>query len=719
MIHHNIHRFQQPAILGATMMGARIAALFANAGYRVKLYERPFDKDYPDAAAEAAIDSLFQQTPSPFTGMEAASFIEPRNYRDHWIELQDHDLIIECYEDSLADKQDWLSRLAPGFAKDAVVLSLSMGECAAAIAKALPAGMRPRFMAVNFFSHPRLQRLVELVATDRTEDRVSERIQAFFRQSLGIRPVRVLDTPNFIANRLMVFAVNSAFYYAKQFNLSLAMMEALTALIMGHTHEGICFVLDRVGLNHFQKMVERTPEEDKQSFGEALHLADQIVVMIEIQRLGRHKNGGFYDYQENQPTFFEQRESLPESLVNAFESRDWQSLLALETAEAKFVKAYLQNFWQFLMRVSELAEKNGTQLDDILLHAFQWTQGPYQLLQEFSPSVVYESTCEAKEKGDINYSLSSLWRRRTRQSKQSKDKQIDSFTAQAELIQENGFSKCYHYQDNLLIWQPKQELVSLDAAYLKDLIEATSLARKTQSALMLYHHGKQFGGGQTWQERLAHPDAFVPTQIALRKAILALRMLPYPVMLSVSGKVIDEGCAIMMQADRVICSADVSWRLKVVEHQLPPYGGVWFEWLRRLPRLSIEMTRMQIHTVLKLIFASNGINSVHAARDNGILRTHDRFVMDIEQLPEITYRTAKAWLDSGQRRPQRYPLYKLNQEDIKWFEQQSKQTAQPQLYLECVALLASLEQKNILSLRRFLLEEMALLQTKLVDNTNV
>ena len=693
--------FHEPAVLGATTMGGLIAALFANIGQRVKLYDRPLSGEHPEKPTFQVIDGLLQRIPSPFSGPEASSLIVPRNYRDHWNELGEHDLVIECYGDRPGEKQGWFSRLSPGIGKDAMILSLSHGDSVAEVANALPAGIRPHFLGAHFFFPPRLQRLVELIPTERTERRLIRTVADSLQEILGAVPVVVADTPNFVANRLLVFAVNSAFAHARANDLPVGSLEMLSARLMGRKYGGLCFLLDQIGLDFYRASSERVPDGERRRYGELLVSPQVIDNFLLFSNTGREAGKGFYDYGK-EPIFCDSLAEPPQTVLALLEAADWKGLCKASGKEAAFVRDYLRDLWQYMMHVSRESGFSGRQLDHILLHAFSWNSGPYALLQNFSPATVHATTRRDESAGKLGYPVSGLWSRRCRSCEGGKTLEIDPFTQQCRLLGESTFSKVLSYHDKILIWQPVEKEFGFFEPMLHELSEAIARARKMHCALMIYHHGRRFGGAKHWRRQPADLPDYAREHRLLCNVIIGLRMLPYPVMLSVSGALIDYGCAIMMQADRVIYDVDVSWRLRAIEYGLPPVGGVWFEWLRRLPHLSPELARLQIHTVLARLLGDGGINNLHAARELGIVRGHDRFAMNAAQMPKISQSVADAWLDIRQPRPLRYALRKLEQDDISYLVTRSEETALPALYRDCLALLGSENQKAVLSLRHLL-----------------
>lgn len=691
-------------------MGALVAALFANIGQRVTVYDRPAAGDEANAEIENVIHGLLQQTPLPFSGQEAVSLIEARNYRDAWEELSEHDLVIECYGDSLAQKQGWLSRITPALARDSVILSLSHGDSVAEVLNALPAGFRPHFIGAHFFNPPSQQRLLELIPTERTEKRCLDEVQEALSQRLGVIPFVVDDTPNFIANRILAFAVCAAFAHAKRLNLSRGEMEALTALIIGHRDGGFCALLDQIGVDIFAEIYARITLEEHATYQSLLAEPEGLAALLQAGYCGRGVGQGYYDYQAETPIFKQALPELPPRLAVLMESGNW-SELCQEGIYGEFLSAYLMDFWQYLAHISELTALSGEDLDRMLLHGFAWTRAPFALLQDFSPARVFETTSRAQQAGSIHYRLSNKWRRRQRNT-DSAPVVVDEFLFKCELRAEWAFSRLYLYRGRMLVWQPMQERVGFFTPVLEELAKAISAARKKHDALMIYHHGEQFGGARFWRLKEKDLPDYRKEHEKLAEVISALRMLPYPVMISITGKVFDYGCSILMQADRVICDADVSFRMRATEYGLPPVGGMWFEWLRRMPHLSAELTRLQIHTILKKLLDNNGVNHFSAAREFGILRTHDRFVMNALQVPRVSLAVADAWLDINLSRPLRYGMHKPSAADRDYLYARSEECTQPALYRDLVDLLVAPEQPETLSLRRFLRDEAALFATR-------
>lgn len=697
--------FQRPAILGATSMGALIAARFADAGVRVRLYDRA-GAEAPNARAQTAISGLLQMRPLPFAGQEAASLIDARNYRDHWPMLAEHDLVIECGGDDLAAKQGILSRIAPGLQRDTVILSISSGLSVEAIAQCLPAGCRSRFLGVHFFRPPRFQRAIELIPASRTEPRTLERVQGFFRDLLGAQTVVVPDSDNFAANRFQILAVTSAFHHAAHLALSLEEIASLTALVCGRYDGGLIGLLDRIGWQRFCNIHTRTPASDFALWGDKITLPPWIASMAERHGDSRaFASGIFAEDHEAEPTYH--AESPDDATLSAFRRHDWAALASLAHPHARFICAWLGDIWTALAHVSRELALPPEALDILVRHGLAWQVQPHELLLAFNPKKVLKTL------GNPPSVLKSL---------KGRQKAVDSDTRQhpnpfadnSSQWRDLPNSCSWRYQEGLLIWQPKHTRLVLDRPTLDELATVCADAKQEHRMLLLYHRGEHFGHTHDWQQTT--PESAAEESTALNRLIMDLRMLPRPVLASVTGDVHDSGCAILLQADRLISDMDLRCHLSAPAQGLLPLGGIAFEWLRRLPSLTLTVHLEQIHAVLAHLINKQGGVGVHRMRELGLVRAQDMFVMNRAVLPQMTCDLAHSWLNARLPRSYRVPQPALPPDTLAELARRADTLRDPGLYRRMLTLFAADSATPMLSLSMTLMRERELFLNQLAGN---
>ena len=166
-------RFRRAAVLGAGVMGAQIAAHFANAGLRVRLL---------DVTREAARDGLERAKrlkPDPFFTPDAAALIQTGSFDDELKAIAEADWILEAIVERLDAKQALMARVDDVRRADAVVSSNTSGIPIASIAEGRSESFRRHWLGTHFFNPPRYLHLLEIIPTAETDADVVRAVSEF------------------------------------------------------------------------------------------------------------------------------------------------------------------------------------------------------------------------------------------------------------------------------------------------------------------------------------------------------------------------------------------------------------------------------------------------------------------------------------------------------------------------------------------------------------
>ncbi|RLB64450.1 MAG: 3-hydroxyacyl-CoA dehydrogenase, partial [Deltaproteobacteria bacterium] len=217
-----MRQINRVAVLGAGVMGATIAAHLANAGLDVLLLDMvPKELSNEEQAAGLSLESpqvrnriagaglkgLLKMKPAPLYLKEYASQIEVGNFDDDMARLKDCDWIIEVVIEHLPIKKMLFEKLVPHLAPGAILSTNTSGLSVNDMAEVLPQEVRKNFLITHFFNPPRYMRLLEIVPCRETDPAVVEGLADFISRRLGKGIVYAKDTPNFIANRIGVYAI--------------------------------------------------------------------------------------------------------------------------------------------------------------------------------------------------------------------------------------------------------------------------------------------------------------------------------------------------------------------------------------------------------------------------------------------------------------------------------------------------------------------------------
>ena len=243
--------FKKVAVLGAGVMGSGIAAHLAGAGIEVLC-----STSFPPTAKGAATPSppggkekALKAKPAAFFTARDADRIAVGNLEDDLAEAGKCDLVIEVVKEDLAIKQALFARLEPLLAEHTIVASNTSGLPIAQMMEGRSPSMRKRFLVTHFFNPVRYMKLLEIVAGKDTDPTVVERVARFGQDVLGKGIVHGKDTPNFVANRIGVFAMMHLIKLAIEQGYTVEEVDAIFGSPLGRPKTAVFRTADVVGLD--------------------------------------------------------------------------------------------------------------------------------------------------------------------------------------------------------------------------------------------------------------------------------------------------------------------------------------------------------------------------------------------------------------------------------------------------------------------------------------
>jgi 3-hydroxyacyl-CoA dehydrogenase len=379
------------AVLGAGVMGTQIAVHLANAGLRVWLLDLAAPGDNPNAIIETALKKAQTLSP-PITFTEhTLRRIRVGNYNDDFDRVGEVDWVIEAVIEELAVKRTLMARIEGVVQQDAIVSSNTSGLSLAAIAEGCPERFRHRFLGTHFFNPPRYLKLMELIPTLDTDPQVLAGMQEFMRLRLGKGVVIARDTPNFIANRIGVYATMLAMKAWLTLGYTIAEIDALTGPVMGRPKSATFRTADLVGLDTLVAVCTHLHQATMGSEAEGFAVPDLLRTLVKLGRLGAKTGQGFYHKQGKEilalnATTLDYEPSPPLNLgeLAALEGMpklgDRLDQLYTDPGRAgQFLKPYLLNLLAYTAQVLPTIAESPLDLDRAMRWGFGWEQGPFEL----------------------------------------------------------------------------------------------------------------------------------------------------------------------------------------------------------------------------------------------------------------------------------------------------------------------------------------------------
>jgi 3-hydroxybutyryl-CoA dehydrogenase len=287
-------QIKKVGILGCGLMGSGIAQVAATAGFDVTVLEqeqRFLDKGF--AGIEKSLSRLVERgvEKGGITSEQKTATQARLKGTTNMQDLADCDIVIEAIIENVPEKRKTYELLDNIVKKDAIFATNTSSIC---VAELMTATQRPeRFIGLHFFNPVPMMKLVEVVRTIATSDEVFE-TAVEFSAKLGKVPVRTVDKPGFIVNRLLVPYLLDAIRAYEEGVGSIADIDESMKLGCGYPM-GPFTLLDFVGLDTTYYITHVMYDEFKERRFAAPPLLKRMVL---AGWYGRKTGKGFYDYAD-------------------------------------------------------------------------------------------------------------------------------------------------------------------------------------------------------------------------------------------------------------------------------------------------------------------------------------------------------------------------------------------------------------------------------------
>jgi len=191
----------QIGVVGAGLMGAEIALVYALAGYDVLLCDRT------DDALKAALDRLAGILDKGvargfYKEAERSPALARIAVTTDLARFADRDMVTEAVFEDEAVKADIFRTLDRVCRPDALIASNTSSIAISTLAAYLKPERRPSFLGTHYFSPVSRMMLVEVIPQFDTAESAVERAMAYCRDA-GKTPIRVKDVVVFAVNRVL------------------------------------------------------------------------------------------------------------------------------------------------------------------------------------------------------------------------------------------------------------------------------------------------------------------------------------------------------------------------------------------------------------------------------------------------------------------------------------------------------------------------------------
>src|SRR5215471_7157604 len=376
------------AVLGAGTMGAQIAAHAANAGLSVLLL------DLTEDLVQSALKDLQKSSPPVLFVPERIQQIQAGSFEKHIDRIKEADWVIEAVAENAQIKKQLLEKVDTARRQGSFVTTNTSGLSVSMLSEGRSTDFMQHWFGTHFFNPPRYLKLLEIIPTAETEQSALKAFETFADGALGKGVVYAKDTPNFIANRIGLYAALKVIQLMQQGGFTIEEVDRLTGPLIGRAKTATFRTIDMVGLDIFihvaHNIYENAPNDPQR---EIFRVPEFMKTMLLRKMLGTKAGRGFYRKEGDQiltldlatmeyraqrkPNFpaldmASNIESLPERLKAVFRTGSPPAALISELLTC--ISEYSAS------RIPEISD-DPEAVDRAMRWGFAWEMGPLELAQ--------------------------------------------------------------------------------------------------------------------------------------------------------------------------------------------------------------------------------------------------------------------------------------------------------------------------------------------------
>ncbi|MCM0082161.1 3-hydroxyacyl-CoA dehydrogenase/enoyl-CoA hydratase family protein [Geomonas sp. Red32] len=682
-----MNQINKVAVLGAGVMGATIAAHLANAGIQVLLLDivprEPNEAEVKaglgltDAAvrnriAADGLTGLMKMKPAAFFLPGYADYIETGNFDDDMGRLKECDWVVEVVIENMAIKKKlFTEKVVPNLKPGAILSTNTSGLSVNEMAECLPEEVRKNFLVTHFFNPPRYMRLMEIVSCRYTDPKVAEAMGNFLSTRLGKGIVTAKDTPNFIANRIGVYAICNCVRNMVSMGMTVEEVDAIAGPATARPKSAAFRTADLVGIDTLKHVADNSyqllPNDEER---EIFNFPSFVGEMVEKGLLGNKSRQGFFKKvkgEKGQEFFYydyltgEYKPATRPKFasVEAAKGIDdpGQRLKALIESKDKAGEFAWKNLRDTLIytfnRIPEIAD-DVVNIDNGMKWGFNWELGPFEMLDAIGVS--YFVNRAEKDGVTVPAALKNIERfYRFENGKReylcvtgNQFREVPVAPGQVSLsiirknggvVEKNSGASVLDLGDGVFCLEFHTKMNAIGGEILSMVHKGIKRAEQDGVGLVIANEGTIFSAGANLMLLVmaiaeGAYDEINMTINNFQKAMMAIKYSKIPVVAAPHNLVMGGGCETCLHSDAIIPYAETYMGLVEIGVGLLPGGGGTKEMAIRAIKLAeendIDATPFIFKNFMNIAMAKVSMSAAELG-PMGFLRQGDAITMNVDR----------------------------------------------------------------------------------------
>ena len=564
-------------------MGSGIAAHLCNANIPVTLL------DLKTEISEKARDKIFKSRPPLLFERQNVNNIKIGNINDNFNVVKKADWIVEAVVEKIQIKHQIYERIFKDRKKDSIVSSNTSTIPLKILSEKLSSMDKKDFCITHFFNPVRYMGLLEIVKNKGNDIKKIDYLKNFCEKILGKGVIVCGDTPGFLGNRIGVYAMQVALTEAIKMKLSVEEADSIFGRPMGIPKTGVFALYDLIGIDLMRDVlksfIKELPKNDVfQDVAQNIPIIDKL---IESGYTGRKGKGGFYriNKQDNNKILealnLETFSYSPAKKINLnIDKVDLKKLITRDDKYGEYAWSVLSKIINYSSSLVPAITKEYNDIDEALRLGFNWSKGPFEMLQEIGPENFFKKI----DKFENNLFLKNLQESKKEKFYNGRQKytNIETLGKIKNLALKTNINKSaeiFRFKNfNVIEFTTKANALDYDSM---DALKAA-----TDKPLIIMNESMQFSAGVNLTYTMNFVDKSDLKSVEkfikyFQDTCKELKYSKYPVVSAPSGLTLGGGFEVLVQSNFVASHTNIVIGLVETIVGLIPAGGGCKEMLWR------------------------------------------------------------------------------------------------------------------------------------------
>jgi len=563
-------------VIGSGTMGSGIAAQLCNANIPVTLL------DLKTEISQKAKKKIFESRPPLLIDKSKIDNIKVGNIEEDFDIIKKADWVVEAVVERIDIKHNLYEKILKTRKKDSIISSNTSTIPLKVLSAKMSDEDKKDFCITHFFNPVRYMGLLEIVSETINDAKKINFLKNFCEDSLGKGVIICKDTPGFLGNRVGVYAMQVAMTEAMKMKLSIEEADAIFGRPMGIPKTGVFGLYDLIGIDLMADVLKSFLKELPKSdvFHEVAQEIPLVKNLIETGYTGRKGKGGFY--RINKQDGKKVLEAINLNTKNYSPSKkidlgieEKVSLKELVTRNDKYGEYAWSVISKIILYSSSLVPdvtKDYNNIDEAMRLGFNWTKGPFEMLEELGVKFFVEKDNQLK----TNKFIKSLYEKKSetfygKRQIYTNLETLGKVKQSARINKNNKSAFTYEHKDYKIIeFNTKANTLDYDSM--------DALKKASEKNMIIINEGMQFSAGVNlnYVMDFAKEKNWKAIEKFIHHFQMTCKQLKYSdnvVVSAPSGLALGGGFEVLVQSDYVVAHTNIVTGLVETLVGLIPAGG--------------------------------------------------------------------------------------------------------------------------------------------------